>query len=174
AGDERAETRDRATRDARPDDPELGVLDQELLRLRRELCGADDVLMIVRQAQRRERAHVEAPVADLRLPGLEPLARPEDDRDLRPLGEDAGHRHPDPRERRDDRDDPDERDARTLPGDVLRLGNVRHRRAQLRHVAPLPGWLHPRSAGGRTTLPRAWSAPRPPRRKTGPAPARPT
>src|SRR5439155_19425882 len=85
AGDQRAEPRYGAARDTRPNDPELRVLDEEFLGPGSELRGPDDALVIVREAQRRERADVEALVTDLGLPGLEALAGPEDDRDLRPL-----------------------------------------------------------------------------------------
>ena len=56
--------------------------------------------VIVREADRLQRADVDAVVVDLGLAGLEPLGRVEDDRDLRPLAHDPGDGHPGADERR--------------------------------------------------------------------------
>jgi hypothetical protein len=172
AREQRAQAAHAAGADARPHDPERGVLDREARRRAIELDDDADALAVVAQGDRKHLADHDLLVADLGLAGFDPVGRLELDLDAGADQEDRPHQHRGGDRDRDERHQPDERDVPAPRLDDARRRKVR--RTHRRWTARFPGRLErrvrrvffhragsagradrARSGGGRTTRSRA-------------------
>ena len=102
----------RVTRGAH--DPELGVLDDQALRVLVDLRRHVDLGVVLREFHRRHLADVDVLVLDEGLAGLDPLGCFEEDGDRRAFAQVALHRDPQGHDRGHERNDPDDRKAHPL------------------------------------------------------------